>query len=128
MANVVRLPGLASTSSDRRRALRLEVLNRLYARAVEQDRPVVVREISLGGFSIEAPVSFPIGSEHKFEFGLDGAPPVTLTGRTAHCRRLPGAADVATYIVGFAFVDQTDVAAAAVEELFDQVAAVISFE
>ncbi|HUL74588.1 MAG TPA: PilZ domain-containing protein [Vicinamibacterales bacterium] len=128
MDDLVRLPGLASTSSDRRRALRLEVLNRLHARAITHDRPVIVREISLGGFSIESPLSFSPGSEHQFEFGIDGGVPVTLKARAAHCRRLPGAADVATYIAGFAFVDQSDVAAAAVEELFDQVAAVISFE
>jgi len=123
-----RLPGLSSTSHDRRRALRLEALNRLHVRLVVQDRPVIVREIGLGGFSIEAPLPFAIGSVHEFEFGIDGTPPVRLTGRTAHCRRLPGAADVAYYIAGFAFADQSDVATAAVEELFDRVAAVISFE
>jgi len=128
MNHLERSRTFAAEPTDRRLDVRLEVAGGLRARVVDDsDRPVAVREVSLGGFSIQAPMAFALGSTHEFEFDVDAHEPLRLRARVAHCRRVKGAADVATYIAGFAFVADSESVRAAIETLFDCVTAAISF-
>jgi len=57
--------------SERRRIRRLLIIDWLYSLQSEPltlETPVVIRDLSLGGFSIEGRVQIPTGEEHAFRF------------------------------------------------------------
>ena len=57
---------LSPAPVNRRRMPRLRVMSTLYGYGVELDLKVTIREVSLGGFSVESPIPFPIGAEQTF--------------------------------------------------------------
>ena len=86
------MPGLI----ERRRSARVAVAN-------HQGWPTRVRDISLGGLSLELPTKVPVGSIRDFAFTYDGAE-IVLRARVAHVHResKPGAGTV--FVVGVAFL------------------------
>jgi hypothetical protein len=61
-------------TGERRRAPRVDLVGQLRGELVSVDLPIVVREISLGGMSIETSEAFEIESRHSFVLTLgDGA-------------------------------------------------------
>ena len=61
-------PDRTRTGVERRRFPRARVLSTLQGYDVDADASVNVLEISLGGFSVESPVMFEVGSEQTFLF------------------------------------------------------------
>ncbi len=100
-------PHKAHAGAERRRLPRVKVLSSLEGYGVEVATKVTVREISLGGFSVESPVTFPNGSVQTFLFSIgDG----TETMVRCECRHVEsvGANGTVSCIAGFQFLPNQD--------------------
>jgi hypothetical protein len=88
---------------ERRRSPRVPVTSRC-------GLPPSVRDVSLGGFSIELPDEVSVGSIRDFALNLAGAE-IVLRARVAHVRRESKPDGGTVFIVGVAFLadvsDQT---------------------
>lgn len=86
----------------RRRSPRVPVVN-------DTQLPAGLRDIGLGGFSIETPISLPRGSVHDFGLSMGGGGAVVLRGRVVHSRRELKSGGGHAYLTGVAFLeDVTD--------------------
>jgi hypothetical protein len=90
--------------NDRRRAPRVEVLGRLQGHVVALELPVIVREISLGGMSLETPFQFPVGDLQHFVLTLGDGSRLSLAGRVAYCMNI-GEPGVRAFRTGIQFED-----------------------
>lgn len=94
---------------DRRDRLRIDVLGQIEAHSVWRLRPVMLRELSATGFSLEATGPFEIGSIQKFRIGIEGhRRSMVVQARTMHCRLLSVTANLSVYLAGFELVDPSD--------------------
>jgi hypothetical protein len=107
---------------EQRRFIRLEVRGEISARLVGRDLPLVLRNLSKGGFLAEAGDSLPIGSLQTIQLSAKGGLAVLVTARCAHCREfLP--CDAPRYALGFAFMVANP---AAIDALLDRLMASIT--
>jgi hypothetical protein len=106
--------------SERRRSPRIEILGRVHGQAVSLDVPLTVREISLGGMSIEVPVAFPIDAIHEFRLTLGDGSTVLLRGRVVYCRPFRGEAGQ-LFVCGLHFVDDEPVTGQSVSDVLDRI-------
>lgn len=114
---------------ERRGTPRVKVLGQIHGHIVTLDVPVLIREIGLGGFSIETALKFPVGAEHAFRLTHADGESVTLRGRVAHCTGRLKADRSPTFITGFMFLeDPTSTSAASLGALIDKITAVLSFD
>ena len=98
------------TIEERRKNPRVQLLSDLYGCVVPLDLPVLVRDVSRGGFRIESECPFPVGSEHSFRFQTGGRPTTVV----ALCRDIErvnysshGRSNRAPqYVAGFEFQPQ----------------------
>jgi len=65
------------STSDRRRSPRVAVTD-------HQHLPAALRDVSLGGFSLELPEALGIGTVHDFELRVGPQSRIVLRGRVAH--------------------------------------------
>ena len=86
--------------TDRRRAPRLQVLDRIHGSLVSLSLPLALGDISPGGFSVESEVQFPLGARHLFRFTTVAGVEVVIEGAVAYSRRR----NDSTFITGFRFV------------------------
>ena len=91
--------------TDRRRSARVELMGRVHGQLTSADLPVNVREISLGGMSIETSQSFEVGSVLNFVLTLGDGAGVLVAGRVVYCRVLDGS-DPGLFVSGLEFVDE----------------------
>jgi len=91
--------------TERRKTPRFEAHGRLVGQLVREDLPVRVRDVGLGGFSIETMEPIETGKEHIVRFVAPDDWSATLTARSAHCR--PSCAEDGSplFVTGFAFVE-----------------------
>jgi len=94
-----------SESSERRRSPRVELMGRVHGELISANLPVQVREISLGGMSIETREGFENGSILSFVLTLGDGAGVLVAGRIVYSRLLDGS-DPAMYVSGLEFVDE----------------------
>ena len=92
-------------SSDRRRSPRIAILGRVHGHVASLDVRVTVREMSLGGLSMETHFPFPVGAVHEFQLTLGDGSVVLLKGRVVYSRALTPATDPPLYVSGVEFVD-----------------------
>lgn len=97
------LPSTAALP-DRRRSVRLDVLDQLDGRVVMYNVPIRVRDISAGGVATESAIPFPIGSRHLLRFTMADGGQVLIAATVIHgmgaasgTRRL--------FLIGFEFVN-----------------------
>lgn len=90
--------------AERRRSPRVEVLGKLQGQIVSLDVTVKIREISLGGMSIETQQGFLPGVVQDFMLTLGDGSSVELTGRVVYSRLTTDAART-FYVTGIQFVD-----------------------
>jgi hypothetical protein len=97
--------------SERRRSPRIEMLGRVHGHVTSLDVAVTVREMSLGGMSLETEFAFPEGTVHAFVLTLGDGSAVDLRGRVVRCMEAPRGDGTRRYITGIQFVDEepTDV-------------------
>jgi len=104
-----RTPTPAHTRSpspiERRRLPRIAVLSALDGYGVDLDLKVTVLEISLGGFSVESPEPFVVGSEHAFLFSAADGRETMVRCQCRHVK-MSGGLGKPTYIAGFEFLPQ----------------------
>jgi len=96
-----------SNPSDRRRSPRVEVIGKVQGRVVSNDVAIVVREMSLGGMSIESETAFELGGVTDFMLMLGDGAGVEIYGRAVYTRPIEGAA-TPRFLTGIQFVDQED--------------------
>ena len=91
--------------SERRRAPRVDLVGQLHGELVSVDLPIRVREISLGGMSIETSEAFEVDSRHSFVLTLGDGAGVFVVGRVVYSRRLERP-EGAVFISGIQFLDE----------------------
>jgi hypothetical protein len=92
-------------SSDRRRSPRIELLGRMHGHVVSLDVSVTVKEMSLGGMSMEASVPFPVGAVHEFRLTLGDESSAVLKGRIMYSRSVGAPGEPPVYLSGVQFID-----------------------
>ena len=107
---------------DRRRSPRLELLGRLHGHAVTLNVDVTVRDVSLGGLSIETEFAFPIGALHQFRLTLTDGSWSVVKARVVYSNPAPNR--VGYFVTGFQFVDEPVGARPGVSELIGRITAV----
>jgi hypothetical protein len=93
--------------ADRRRSTRVEVVGRVHGQVAALDLPIVVREISLGGMSVETPRAFEVGTVNTFLLTLGDGSGVEVAGRIVYSRP-SNDAHRHFFISGIQFVDQDE--------------------
>jgi hypothetical protein len=93
---------------ERRRSPRVELLSELHGQLVPFDVAVVIREASDGGFSMESPVLFPIGSEQMFRLRADSGAATTVRAVCRHSMRVNRLDGPSFSISGFEFLPQPE--------------------
>lgn len=95
-------------SSDRRRSPRIEILGRLHGQVTSLAVSVTVREISVGGLSMETAFEFPVGVIHDFRLEMGDGSLVDLRGKVLRSRAVRAADGSRLYISGVQFIDDDD--------------------
>jgi len=107
--------------SDQRRSPRIDVRHRLHGYFVSLDRTAVVRDISLGGFSVETEAEIPDGV-HIVRLREGDRWSVTVTAASRHHRT--GQIDGGQrHITGFEYEDQNPDTQQTIRVLFERLAA-----
>lgn len=93
--------------AERRRSPRVELLGQIHGSVVAYDVAVTVRNVSLGGLSLETPFPFPVGVAHDFRLTLGDDSAVLLRGTVLRCEAERTADGSTMYVTGVQFVDET---------------------
>jgi hypothetical protein len=94
----------AHSAQNRRRYPRLEVLGRVEGQLMPVEAPLVVRDLSRGGFSAETQAPFTPGTVHLIRFTSRHSS-VELSATAVHCRLGPVGDDGRhSFVTGFEFV------------------------
>ena len=90
---------------ERRETPRVLALGRLIGHVPGIHVPVRIRELSMGGFSVESARTFEVDDVHDVSLSLRDSKPVTLRSRVVYCRPdiTPNGATV--HVTGFALLD-----------------------
>ncbi len=107
----------------RRRSPRLQLLGEVHGHLVGLFLPIVVRDISAGGFSIVTAVEFPRDAVHHFELSVesDTRPPLVVRAQVVHSRMMASDPEV-LYVTGFALTsDQPRASANEIAALVESV-------
>ncbi|HXT69786.1 MAG TPA: PilZ domain-containing protein [Vicinamibacterales bacterium] len=91
--------------TERRRAPRVDLVGQLQGELVSVDLPIRVREISLGGMSIETTEAFAVDTRHSFVLTLGDGAGVFVLGRVAYSRKLDQDGG-AIFVTGIQFLDE----------------------
>jgi hypothetical protein len=116
------------TIPERRTTPRLEVLGQLHGHLVSLSVPLVVRDLSAGGFSVESVVPFPPGARHQFRFNTAAGADIVIEAVVVHSRPVAPLGGVTRYATGFAFCHDSEDTAHAVDELLGAVTSVLEFD
>jgi len=97
------------------------MLDRVQGRVVSLDVAVTVRDMSLGGMSIETAFPFPDGARHEFSLTLGDGSTVLLRGRAVRSRTITAEDGSLRYVTGIQFIDDdTDDGAGSVGGFIDK--------
>jgi hypothetical protein len=108
--------------AESRRAPRLELMERIHGHLTSINVEVHVREISLGGLSVDAPLRFPAGAVHEFRLTLGDGSQVMVRGRVAHSTpRTDETTGAQSFLTGFEFLEEQPQESAPIEHLVEKV-------
>ncbi len=93
---------------------RVPILRELQAE-IMVSQPMMLKEISRGGLTVECRMPLHLNSLYDLRFVLDGKP-VVARARVAHSRISDVDRDIVTYRTGLQFVELSDRARASVED------------
>lgn len=108
--------------ADLRRSPRIDVRQRLHGTVVSLGLPVIVRDISLGGFSIESENEVPAGV-HVIRLQEDERWSVTVTAASRHRRSTRNPDGSVRHVMGFEYADQNPDTQQTLRVLFERLAA-----
>lgn len=103
------------TMGSRRRTIRVAA-SHVKAFATAKMVPVVVEDLSTGGFAAVAPMAFDVGSVHVVRFTL-GRIAVTLRAEVLNCRPVETDTEQRRSLVRFAFVGMSRPDGSTIDEL-----------
>ena len=115
-------PDPSEGSAEQRKTPRINVRNRLSGHIVSLDRDVVVRDISLGGFSVESDAELP-GGVHVVRLQEGERWSVTVTAASRHHRVAPAPGGRVRHVMGFEYEDQSPDTQQTIRVLFERLAA-----
>lgn len=96
----------ATPKQDRRQARRFDALGRLLGTLMPADLPVRVRDVGLGGFSVETVEPLEAGDVHAVRFTAIDDWTAVLPAQILHCHPSVAADGSPRYVTGFAFVTE----------------------
>jgi hypothetical protein len=108
--------------TENRRTPRINVRQRLEGHLVSMGVPVVVRDISLGGFSVESDEALPIGV-HVVRLQENDRWSVTVTAASRHRRSTRTPEGAVRHVMGFEYEDQSADTQQTIRILFERLSA-----
>lgn len=97
------LPIASYLNSDRRQDTRIELLGEINGQVMPFALPVVLLDLSPGGFAIASSVPFTPNAEYTFQFN-GTRPHGPIRAKDMHCLRVSHGTTGASYVAGFSFV------------------------
>jgi hypothetical protein len=91
---------------ERRRSPRIEILNRIHGHATAFDVFVTLRDMSLGGMSLETAFPFPEGATHEFRLAMGDELAAVVKGRVVRCREHVRSDGGRVYYTGIEFLEE----------------------
>jgi hypothetical protein len=108
---------------------RLEVVGQIHGQALTFNTPLVVRDLSGGGFSVESAVPFGRGTTHVFRFTTNNGASVVLRANAMHSRPVAGTSFPERFTTGFQFLTPSDERTAkSIDALLDAATSVLQFD
>ncbi len=93
----------SSLYDDRRTSPRIELLGEINGKVLPFAMPVVLLDLSPGGFALASPVPFSRHAEYTFQFnGTRAHGPIKA--KDIHCLRVSHGTTDVSYVAGFSFV------------------------
>lgn len=92
-------------TEERRRTPRVTVMDSVRGHRRPTGEPVTLREIGLGGMSVETANAFDPAGVYDFILELGDGSKLDLRGRVAHSRAVTMPGGTETYLTGFEFVE-----------------------
>jgi hypothetical protein len=86
---------------ERRRSPRVELSREMVGRIRTSTVPILVRESSQDGFSVESSLSFAVGQEQTFQFTAPDGAATTVCAICRHCMRINVPREQTLYLAGF---------------------------
>jgi PilZ domain len=118
-------PARHASFTERRRAPRIEIVGQVQGHVDAAGRPVVIRDIGFGGFSVESREPFQIGSVHDFRLTLEDGPSALVRARAVYGRAEPTGA----HTTGFELLtEQPQGRGPALDAIIDRLTSVLSWE
>jgi hypothetical protein len=115
-------------SAERRRVPRVDIDDQLTGSLVTV-RPVVVRDIGLGGMAIQSSFPLEMDREHLFELKAADGTTARVRARVVRSLRGTGAGQDAVFITGLAFCDDhMQIADSDVGRIIDQAMCVLTID
>jgi len=120
--------GKTHHSSDRTTP-RLEVVGQIHGQSLTFNTPLIVRDLSSGGFSVESAVPFGRGTTHVFRFTTTNGVSVVLRANAMHSRPVAGSSFPERFTTGFQFLTPDDEQTAKnIDTLLDAATSVLQFD
>src|SRR5688572_12904839 len=111
---------------ERRRTPRIDVLGQVHVHILSCPAPASLREISLGGFSIESTMAFPPGLVHQFRFALEDGSETHVSATSVHCAISSSVRGTPVHVTGFEFIQRERHVRDTVEELIERISNLIA--
>ena len=114
------------STGERRRNPRIDVLGQVHVQIVTCPAPASLREISLGGFSIETTTAFAPGQRHDFHFALDDGTDLRVRAMSVHCSLVRVVSGLPMHLSGFEFIQREAAAREDVEAFVGRITDMIA--
>ena len=83
--------------------MRITEVRDVFGTLLPLGEPLVIHDLSRGGFAIISPFEFLPDTEHRFAFVLSSGHWVRVNASTTHCERIEDIGGDARYCAGFSF-------------------------
>ena len=104
---------------ERRASVRITEVRDVFGTLLPLGEPLVIHDLSRGGFAIISPFEFLPDTEHRFAFVLSSGHWVRVNASTTHCERIEDIGGDARYCAGFSFSSASPIDELAIDVLAD---------
>jgi len=115
----------AIPDGDRRQWPRLRLTGELHGGLLPFAHVLAVRDVSEGGFAVEAPIAFVPGIQYLFEFSTAGRKHRPLKAVSVHCMRVSQGTGTC-YLAGFEFMMSDAVDRQTIDAMLNDVRALLA--